>query len=188
MGLTANELTAETRSEGSNPSISAILIWDSSMYLDPQYEHLVDQALWMVIDPWTLQPNSKPTDPTNYINQYFCAFIAYSLSNFQVQHKCISLDEKQYTRSPCFSGYLNMDLGHEVEQYLTDHKLENIVYTGFHHGSCIIDRCTGAKAMREKATIYVKKDCTCTLGNFPENEFPFGRQDAYTKEHVDWII
>jgi len=158
------------------------------MYLHSDFENLTHDALWLVMDPWKQQPKVEPSHRINYINNYFCAFIAYSLDHYKITHKCISLDENRYVRSEYFLGFNNIFDEHLLEDYLDDNGLDKVVYTGFHNGLCIVDNPTGAKNVRKFATTYAKKDCICTLGFTQDHQYPFAIRDEYTKQNVDYVI
>lgn len=158
------------------------------MYLHPDFEHLIDNALWLVMDPWTYQPKVETNHRINYINNYFCAFISYSLQKYKIRHKCISLDETKFVRSEYFSAYNNINDVQRMKDYLSRNSLNKVVYTGFHNGLCIIDKNTGSKNIRKFATTYAKKDCICTLGFTQDHQYPFADRDEYTKQNVDYVI
>jgi hypothetical protein len=158
------------------------------MVIHPDHKFLIDSALWVVIDPWDLQPGLDPDHRINYINNYYCAMIDYYLNKFVIKHKCISLDEEKYTRSSYFKTYSNMTLREQIIDYLSKYQLQNVVYTGFHNGLCIIDKDTGVKSIKKDANVYIKKDLVCTLGYTVDHKYPFELRDGYNEKHCNNII
>ena len=158
------------------------------MVIHPDHEHLLSSALWIVMDPWTLQPGVDSGHRINYINNYYCAMIAHYFDKFKIKHKCISLDEAQYERSPYFKQYINMWQRKQVINYLANYQIYSVVYTGFHNGLCIIDRETGVKNIRDLAQVYIKKDLVCTLGYTKDHKYPFELRDNYTEQYCSNII
>jgi len=127
--------------------------------------NLNDDAIWLIFDPWTSQPEPHNTVYVNNINDYFCHKIHEYMKD--VKHKFVVMHNKER------NAYGVNELLKELPQ-ITHEEIPNllepitsVVYAGFHYGRCPIDReYSGAKFMKQhnhKLNIYFKKDLLCLL-------------------------
>ena len=127
-----------------------------------QLKRLKNEAVWLIIDPWQTQPKPHNNEYVDNVNDYFCKKINEYMHD--VKHKFIVLDEKDIAHDT-FKSYPKLQ-HHYVKDKIIDSDFKDIVYTGFHHGRCTIDRpVSGAKDMhtKTKLNIYFKKDLLCLL-------------------------
>ena len=132
-------------------------------------QHLVDNALWLVMDPWQFQPTRKDNPQEvgtnqNSINDYFSELIAWRLK--AMTHKCISCWEYRNDRemSRYFDDYLRLHDVNAIEKYCQANDIDSIVYTGFHFGRCVDQNKTGARVMQAQGyDTYLALDLVCGL-------------------------
>ena len=132
-------------------------------------KRLKNEAVWLIIDPWQTQPKPHNSEYVDNVNDYFCKKINEYMHD--VKHKFIVLNEKEVVHD-IFKSYSKLQHPH-VKDKIIDNDFKDIVYTGFHHGRCTIDRpVSGAKDMSYTKTkqsldinIYFKKDLLCLLPN-----------------------
>lgn len=128
---------------------------------------LKNEAIWLIIDPWQTQPGPYDGEYIDNVNDYFCKKINEYMHD--VKHKFIVLNEKEEAHET-FKSYSRIQHPH-VKDKILDKNFKDIVYTGFHHGRCTIDRAvSGAKDMFYVKTkqsldinIYFKRDLLCLL-------------------------
>ena len=125
-------------------------------------KRLKNEAVWLIIDPWQTQPKPHNNEYIDNVNDYFCKKINEYMHD--VKHKFIVLDENDIVHDT-FKSYPKLQHRH-VKDKIINSGFKDIVYTGFHHGRCTIDRpVSGAKDMytKTKLNIYFKKDLLCLL-------------------------
>ena len=124
-------------------------------------KRLKNEAIWLIIDPWQTQPGPFDGEYVDNINDYFCKKINEYMHD--VKHKFIVLNEKDEMHET-FKSYPKLQHPH-VKDKILDENFKDIVYTGFHHGRCTIDRpVSGAKDMSyTNINIYFKRDLLCLL-------------------------
>ena len=156
---------------------------------------LMQNALWLVMDPWrvqtTLGEQDDHTREQDYINNYFAELIAWKLD--EVDYKAISLPhydrrDDENAISPHFDGYTALHTAESVVTYCNDRNIESIVYTGFHVGKCILRNSTGCVNMKSLGfTTYLALNLTCVLKNTTTNSYPFGQMIGRSMEHCQLI-
>jgi len=133
------------------------------------------------MDPWQDHPNTEDTarcPDLNVQNRLMSHKIHRYVSGFP--HLLVSCEE-QFPVTEIFADVRNVH--YEVDQvveYMLEHSLENIVYTGFHHGHCPVVRPTGASASKlQRFRRWVVRDLVGMLCYDDPDE-----QDQKTKEHA----
>ena len=99
------------------------------------------------MDPWHDHPFPHDINRCPDLNQQNHTMSA-KISNYinSCNHVLVSCDKK-YPVSECFKHYRNVAYKPTtVVEYIMNKQLEHIVYVGFHHGRCILNRPTGAKS------------------------------------------
>ena len=126
-------------------------------------KRLKNEAVWLIIDPWQNQPKPYNNEYVDNVNDYFCKKINEYM--YDIKHKFIVLNEKEIVHDT-FKSYSKLQHP-QVKDKIIDNNFKDIVYTGFHHGRCTVDRpVSGAKDMSyENINIYFKKDLLCLLPN-----------------------
>ena len=131
----------------------------SELYSTPLLEKLKKEAVWLIIDPWETQPEPYNNEYVNNINNYYCKKINEYMHD--VQHKFVVLDEND-TVHKIFKGYPRIE--HQFANDKIKDNFDTIVYVGFHHGRCTIDRpVSGARNMSKKYKLYFKENLLCLL-------------------------
>jgi len=123
------------------------------------------QALWVIMDPWILQPRhdyAKYAD-INLTNNIYTDRIIKYLS--YVTNWIVSCEHTIAT-TPEFRYITQVTHGDNLELHMQTLGLTRIVYTGFHWGRCILGRHDGAKRMSEKYKCYAKQEL---CGPHPED-------------------
>jgi len=134
--------------------------------------YLEQNALWMIMDPWYPHPwqhdviadpliNERADTMVDKICQYLPSLKHVKLScpkRFPV-HQKLSHIENIYNETP---GVQRGDIC--VHEYMKQHNLKDIVYTGFHLGRCILRKETGAIQMnRYGYRTWQKRDLVAVL-------------------------
>jgi len=126
--------------------------------------NLKDNAIWLIFDAWAKQPPPYHGKYVDSVNDYFCHKIDEYMK--EVKHKFVVLNTEEKIKNglhKVFKDYLiveHKDIPNIVKGFTS------IVYTGFHHGRCTIERkLSGAKDMYHNTltNIYFKKDLLCLL-------------------------
>ena len=121
-------------------------------------QQLYDTALWLIIDPWLNQPKPCPPE-TDIILAHYCTKIDQYLRGWQVKNKLVLLDNED-TIAPQFANYPRAP-GHTFLKLKTWQNYTHLVYTGFHHGQCILYRPWGIKAMSEHIECVLVRHLCC---------------------------
>ena len=132
---------------------------------------LETSALWLIIDPWVDVHNqgsvrcpdidliNRPTVEkiARYINR--CKHVLVSCPIYEDGHKINIVDELCHL--PNINN--NFDI---LQNYVIKNRITELVYTGFHHGSCILTRPVGAINVSSKLphlNLYLKRDLVGSL-------------------------
>lgn len=148
---------------------------------------LIDNALWIVIDPWDKQPTlyngEKPEPFVDFYNNEACLKIAHYLQD--VTHKVIKL-QPQYNAHNSFVGYNRINTYDMLQAYMQYNMLTKIVYCGFHYGICIHNTNIGIKAMHNKYECFLKHDLSFVYPGNTANIY--AEADLTTKQHGVIIV
>jgi hypothetical protein len=139
----------------------------------------VKNSLFLVMDPWEKQPYPGAAmypwiDSHNTMMMY--KIVYYSK---RIVHRCTSV---RRDRSDVFYGWDNLTEKESLVDYMTQHKLDSIVYAGFHHGLCIVDGDLGCRRMSEIYKCYLKHDLVCLLPHVN-----WGVADSGTARYAEFI-
>jgi hypothetical protein len=110
-------------------------------------ELLEKNALWIIMDPWEKTPDSPDLERypnLDLLNHAVVKQIAEYLPKLnRVLVSCpIANNIKIHPR---LTHVNNLNHNFELlQQYIIRNDIKDIVYAGFHHGDCIINRPTGA--------------------------------------------
>ena len=122
-------------------------------------QKLQNEAVWLIIDPWDTQPKPFDNEYVNNNNDYYCKKINEYMHD--IKHKFVVLDEND-TVHKIFKGYPRIQ--HQLVNETIKDNFDTIVYVGFHHGRCTIDKPgSGAKNMSKTYTLYFKENLLCLL-------------------------
>ena len=151
--------------------------------------YLQQNALWMIMDPWYPHPWPHDVQADPLIDQRSDAMVAKIVDylpnlkhvklscpqRFPVHEKLAHI-ENFYNETP------NVTRGDIcVHNYMQEHGLKDIVYTGFHLGRCILKKETGAIQMNKYGyRTWMKRDLVGVLITDDENHM-----DAQSK---NWLL
>ena len=115
------------------------------------------QAVWVIMDPWIIQPHhdyekypninlSNKTNANQIIEYlpYVANWIVSCESNLKI--------------NPEFEYLPRVAHGDDLMLYMQSSGLKRIVYVGFHWGRCILGRPDGAKKMSKTYKCYAKQN------------------------------
>ena len=122
-------------------------------------DKLKKEAVWLIIDPWEKQPKPLNNEYVNNINNYYCKKIDEYMHD--IQHKFVVLDKDDIVHE-IFKDYPRIQ--HQFVNEKIKDNFDTIVYVGFHHGRCTIDKpASGAKHMSKNYKLYFKENLLCLL-------------------------
>jgi hypothetical protein len=145
-------------------------------------EKLNRSALWIIIDPWLTSPNMADNlrDPDlDKRNETVIIKIADYLH--RLEHVLISCDwpvhplvkHLDHIDGTCTDGTCTDKKFQSLIEYTEKNNIKDIVYTGFHHGMCILyDTSVGAKkiSLETDLSLYIKRDLVGTVSWVDKNE------------------
>jgi hypothetical protein len=149
-------------------------------------ESLEKNALWIIMDPW---------EHTPFENDLVCCPELDSLNNVVVKKITDYLPNLNTVLVTCLKGIKIhpllshiRNLNHNFEllrDYVLNNKINDIVYMGFHHGKCIVERPTGAANLQKhlpNVRLWLKRDM---VGVLPwEDE---SLSDSKSKQYMTYI-
>ena len=138
--------------------------------------------LFLVIDPWLVQPGFAPDPPNQTIDEYNND-VAIKIADYakDILHRAVAVYQGLEV-NPLLSDWIVLNDPESVNEYMEAHHLTSIVYAGFHHGQCLLDRPSGIIEMSKYHKCYLKRDLVCILPGTDEDEM-----DKVTLELVDFI-
>ncbi|MDA8842074.1 hypothetical protein N9N08_00180 [bacterium] len=142
---------------------------------DVDLKELQRSALWLIIDPWATSPNPEDNrrEPNlDILNEIVLTKIIDYLP--KLNHVAVSCGP---TIHPLVKHIINLDYGSSDQsgprqdkfqaliEYTEKNDIKDIVYVGFHHGMCIINRPIGAKnlSLCTDLRLYIKRDLVGVL-------------------------
>ena len=129
-------------------------------------EHLKNNALWIIMDPW--YPHCGPEDveahpDINERNLVTLEAIADYLP--KLKHVVVSCGQGQiYSRLKHIPN-VKTDI-EQVKTVIDRYKIKDIVWVGLHHGRCILNSNLGVKRISSvypDCSCWIKKDLVCTF-------------------------
>lgn len=118
------------------------------------YEDLIENGLWIVVDAWSKQPNADEGDINlNQYNNVFLGHLKEELSKTHVykddkivQLRCKNIinfmQSEEGQIDPRFQEYMHINNQEDLIQYINDTAAINIVVCGLHYGKCITTTAT----------------------------------------------
>ena len=133
-------------------------------------QNLVDNALWLIMDPWEKGPASdtwisqEDADNQEIIDAYFAELLAWRLEDMNHVATTMPGHWHELDVSRHLNHYPRLDTPEAVLNYCEINDINSIVYTGFHLGICIPMNTTGAQAMKRAGyKTYMALDLCCCL-------------------------
>ena len=138
--------------------------------------------LFLVMDPWHVQPGGVEPQYENTIDEHNND-VAIKIADYakDISHRAISIPVENPV-NPLLSDWIVLNDAEAINEYMEAHHLTSIVYAGFHHGQCLLDRPAGMKQMSNYHKCYLKRDLVCTLPGNDEEEM-----DRRSLPFVDFI-
>ena len=170
------------------------------MIIAKDKKYLLKSALWLVFDPWKRQRDDREPDTvdlqnTDVINNYFAEQIyAYLTQRYAVDHKAIAISYSEISAHdgihPLFADWNNLNNVEKIDEYMLNNQLTDLVICGFHHGMCTLYRPYGARYMRFKYNVYLKRDLTCclTTSDTKNNIYYLDKNDQMSRKMFKEII
>jgi hypothetical protein len=152
------------------------------------YEDLIENALWIVVDAWCKQPNSDDAEINlNIYNKVFLGHLKEELSKTHVykedkivQIKCKNIVNFMQSHEgqidPRFVEYKHIDNQEELCEYILENSFKDLVICGLHYGKCITTTATilsDAISIHEENNqpilpdrkLFIKRDMCCLWPN-----------------------
>ena len=129
----------------------------------------IEDAVWLIIDPWGTHPEQKKNkynlEYINNINDYFGHKIYEYTKDIKYKYTVIDYHiRKTYKVHNKLKNY--PAISHKEAPNIIG-RFPAVVYTGFHHGRCILHRdYSGARFISENyknTKIFFKRDLICLL-------------------------
>ena len=141
-----------------------------------------ENQLFLVIDPWHVHPDQVHGYPNQLIDEHNND-VAIKIADYakDILHRAVSIPVI-FSVNPLLSDWIVLNDPESVNEYMEAHHLTSIVYAGFHHGQCLLDRPSGIIEMSKYHKCYLKRDLVCILPGTDEDEM-----DKVTLELVDFI-
>jgi len=135
----------------------------------------LQKTLWVVMDPWSDQPNrSNQWSPEkltyiNNINDFIAKKIAEYFEAWKIPY-CNILICTDLNNGPVhfkLRQYFTISSNvYDIWNYMEKQKFKNIIYTGFHHGVCLLHRKAGALQGRKlKYNTYIHREFIAPLAD-----------------------
>ena len=164
------------------------------MHIPPSstnYEDLIQNALWVVVDAWAQQPHAD-VEMMNKIqlNQYNHVFLCRlkeditktyiyrddEIVQIGVKHVVNFMQSADAVIDPMFEEYVHVDNIEDLVSYILDRSYTNIVLCGLHYGKCVTTAATmlsdamtikqeGKPQMLPDRKLFIKRDMCCLWPN-----------------------
>lgn len=124
---------------------------------------LIESNLFLVMDPWHVHPDGGYGYHDQTIDEHNND-VAIKIADYakDIVHRAVSIPAI-YTVNPLLSDWIVLNNSWYVNEYMRAHHLTSIVYAGFHHGQCLLDRPAGIRQMSKYYKCYLKRDLVCIL-------------------------
>lgn len=152
------------------------------------YEDLIDNGLWIVVDAWSKQPNNDDAEMNlNIYNSVFLGHLKEELMKTHVykedkivQIKCKNVinfmqsEEGQIDHR--FKEFEHIDNQEDLISYIVDRGKKNLIICGLHYGKCITTTAIiledainigieGADPVLADRRLFIKRDMCCLWPN-----------------------
>lgn len=170
------------------------------------YEDLIENALWIVVDAWAKQPNNDDADMNlNIYNSIFLGHLKEELMKTHVykEDKIVQLKCKKVINfmqseegqiDSRFVEFEHINNQEDLFKYIIDNSIIDIVICGLHYGKCITTTATilldaikihneGQEPILPGRNLYIKRDM-CLL--WPNDEISM-HDRVYKQMDLDLI-
>lgn len=155
------------------------------------YEDLIDNGLWIVVDAWAQQPHAD-VEMTSKIqlNQYNYVFLGHLKEELMkthvykedkiVQIKCKNvinfMQSHDSKLDPRFEEFEHIDNQEDLISYIVDRGKKNLIICGLHYGKCITTTAIiledainigieGTDPVLADRRLFIKRDMCCLWPN-----------------------
>ena len=152
------------------------------------YEDLIDNGLWIVVDAWSKQPNNDDAEMNlNIYNSVFLGHLKEELMKTHVykedkivQIKCKNvinfMQSHDSKLDPRFEEFEHIDNQEDLISYIVDRGKKNLIICGLHYGKCITTAAIiledainigieGADPVLADRRLFIKRDMCCLWPN-----------------------
>jgi hypothetical protein len=152
------------------------------------YEDLVENGLWIVVDPWSKQPNHDDAEMNlNIYNKVFLGHLKEELTKTHVykddrivEIKCKNvinfMQSPEGQIDPRFLEYTHIDNQESLCSYILDNSFMDLIICGLHYGKCVtttatilLDAINIHKENQEptlpQRKLFIKRDMCCLWPN-----------------------
>lgn len=145
------------------------------MHILPEYRFLLDDALWIIVDPWINQPlkdqkyYAELDIDINQHNHIFIDKLFHELEDVRrgkpahEHNNMVIFQEASQQVHPLFDDpkypvYKNID-----DLYTRSKAYTDIVFCGLHYGMCVHSALKRLSTAYPKCNYYVKRDMCCPM-------------------------
>lgn len=152
------------------------------------YEDLVENGLWIVVDPWAKQPNHDDAEMNlNIYNKVFLGHLKEELTKTHVykddrivEIKCKNvinfMQSPEGQIDPRFLEYTHIDNQEDLCKYILDNSYMDLIICGLHYGKCVTTTATilldaikihkeGEEPTLPQRKLFIKRDMCCLWPN-----------------------
>ena len=152
------------------------------------YEDLVENGLWIVVDAWSNQPNNDDAEINlNIYNKVFLGHLKEELSKTHVykddkivQLRCKNIinfmQSEEGELDPRFKEYIHIDNQEDLYNYILDNSCMDLIICGLHYGKCITSTATilldaikihdeNQEPILPQRKLFIKRDMCCLWPN-----------------------
>ena len=134
------------------------------MQLHNDYKFLQKEALWIIVDPWSTQPEQDQLEFSELgidINQHNNIFLDKLQHDLDFVKNIIVYQE---ARGPLHSLYTDYPRYTYIKQLSIDcKKYSHLVFCGMHYGMCVHSAVTRLQKSLPDKNYYVKRDLCCLM-------------------------
>jgi len=107
-------------------------------------QEFFSNAAWVIMDPWTVSTSTETIKYPDLDNHNYKTWLKIKKILPLLKHPLVSIGSHHSVYSELEKiTNIGYDLN-KLLSYIKVHRLKNIVYCGFHYGTCILYRPTGA--------------------------------------------
>jgi len=161
------------------------------MHIPPattNYEDLVENGLWIVVDAWSKQPNNDDAEiDLNIYNKVFLGHLKEELSKTHVykddkivEIKCKNvinfMQSEEGELDPRFKEYIHINNQEDLYNYILDNSYMDLIVCGLHYGKCVTTTATilldaimihkeNQEPILPQRKLFIKRDMCCLWPN-----------------------
>lgn len=152
------------------------------------YEDLVENGLWIVVDAWSKQPDNDDAEINlNIYNKVFLGHLKEELSKTHVykedkivQLRCKNvinfMQSEEGELDHRFQEYIHIDNQEDLYNYILDNSYMDLIVCGLHYGKCVTTTATilldaikihneNQEPILPQRKLFIKRDMCCLWPN-----------------------